>query len=342
MTPESLGRKILLVMMRYCYGDESRGLSGDIAQFHDNLVSLGNTVEPFWYDAYFDDLPALQKVLMDRAEILNPDLVLLLPYTDQFRTETLDALKARWTTCCWFGDDTWRFNDYSSKLAPHFTYVATTDPFSIPKYRKIGVTALLSQWAAQPWPGDLGPLPPTSYDHDVSFVGGYSMMRGWFVERLRRLGVHVECFGHGWPNGAVSFDEMGRIFRRSRINLSLSNSVCHDVRFVFASWPNFKTYLRTPKRAEQIKARNFEIALAGGFQLTSYAPGLEHYLRIGDEIAVFTSPEECALQIGYYLENEAERLRLLNASLARTAAEHTYRHRLSHLLQEISVRQRSA
>ena len=55
---------------------------------------------------------------------------------------------------------------------------------------------------------------------------------------------------------------------------------------------------------EQIKARNFEIPLAGGFQLSNYVPGLEKYLKIGDEIAVYNTPEECAQQVEYYLAND--------------------------------------
>jgi spore maturation protein CgeB len=327
--------RILVFLMKHSYGDGSRGLSEDIAWFLDNLTALAGEVQPLWYDAYLDDLDGLQAAALERADSFKPDLIFLLPYTDQFRVETLDALKAKFRTCCWFGDDTWRFDDFSSKLAPHFSCIASTDLYSLSKYRALGVPAIETQWAAEPWKSDLGPLPPAEYRRRVSFVGGYNMVRGWFVNRLMKLGFGVDCFGRGWPSGAISFDEMGRVFRESRINLSLSNSVSHDIRFVTGSWPNFKTYLRSPKRAEQIKARNFEIPLAGGFQLTSYAPGLERYFRIGEEIAVFSSPEDCARQIDYYLGNEEERLRVLRAGHARAESDHTYRRRLSVLLERI-------
>jgi len=60
--------------------------------------------------------------------------------------------------------------------------------------------------------------------------------------------------------------------------------------------------------------------------------GLEHYLKIGEEVAVFSSPEECAQQIRYYLDNEPERLAVLLAGKGRAEKEHTYEARLREIL----------
>ena len=128
---------------------------------------------------------------------------------------------------------------------------------------------------------------------------------------------------------------MNRIFHRSRINLNLSNSVSQDIRFIFSSFRSVVNYLRSPKRAEQIKARNFEIPLAGGFQLTNYVAGLERCLKIGEEVAVFSSPEECAQQVHYYLGNEQERASIRLAGNLRAEKEHTYEARLRGILAEI-------
>ncbi|MCX5792248.1 MAG: glycosyltransferase [Elusimicrobia bacterium] len=327
-------KKILVVLMQYDYGIKARGLSADMEYFCGNLKTLAAELEPFFYDAYLEDLPGLQTALLKKAADYKPDLIFFLLYTDQFKVETLDQLKSKYTTCAWFGDDTWRFEDYSSKMAPHFTIAATTDPFSLAAYRKIGVRAVLTQWAAQQL-AEAPVIPPDAYDYDVSFLGGYNRYRAWFLGRLEKLGVRVSVFGPGWPAGKVSFEEMNRIFLRSRINLNLSNSVSQDIRFLFSHWRNPVTYLRSTKRAEQIKARNFEIPVAGGFQLTNYAVGLERYFRVGEEVAVFSSPEECAVQIAYYMEHEDERLRLAAAGHVRAAAEHTYEQRMRKLLESV-------
>ncbi|HBW21953.1 MAG TPA: hypothetical protein DEF68_01070 [Elusimicrobia bacterium] len=334
-TKNKRDKKILAVFMEWDYCDPKRGPSMDKVYFYNNLAKLAAKVEPFWYDAYINDLPKLQELLINKAKVYNPDLIFFVPYIDQFTPATLDFLKEHWPTLAWFGDDTWRFESYAAKMAPHFTHAVTTDVFSVPKYKKLGLTPIISQWAAQLNSADPGPVPPESYEYEVSFVGGYNRFRAWYIERLAREGIKVHCFGAGWPAGKISFEEMDRIFYKTIINLNLSNSVSHDIRFILSGFRSVVNYLRSPKRAEQIKARNFEIPLAGGFQLTNYAPGLEKYLKIGEEVAVFSSPEECALQIRYYLENEAERLKIVLAGRKRAMAEHTYFARLEKILKEL-------
>jgi len=324
------------VLMQWDYGDERRGLSNDKAWFLDNFVQLAEDVQPFWYDAYLNDLPALRKALLEKAETFNPDLIFFLPYTDQFDAETLERLKSKYTTCVWFGDDTWRFESYSSKLAKYFTHVCTTDPFSLDKYRKLGVEPILTQWAAQHSPALKGPLAEEGrYSYDVSFVGARNEVRAWFISRLSKAGIKVECFGAGWSNGRVTCERMSEIFRASRINLNLSNSVSWDIRFIFGGLRNFLRWLVSAKTSEQIKGRNFEIPLAGGFQLTNYVIGLEKYLEIGKEVAVFTTPEDCVRQVEYYLSDKAARSLIAAAGYERAVKEHTYLHRLEILLGKI-------
>jgi len=329
-------KKVLTVLMRWEYCDPRRGISGEKACFHDNIAALTGAAEGFWYDEYASEPVLLRSKLLEAAEKFQPDLIFFNPFTHQLDPGFLDSLKARWPTCAWFGDDTWRFDHFSSRLAPHFTHVLTTDPFSVRKYNGIGIRPILTQWAAQPYSGISAPLSPgEKFPYDVSFVGAYNQVRGWFVKTLRGFGVKTECFGQGWPNGKVSSEDVERIFRGSRISLNLSNSVPRDIRFVLGGFMNFARFVRSRKTAEQIKARNFEIPLAGGFQLTNYVAGLERYLRIGEEVAAYSSPAECAQQIGYYLTNSEERFLIAKAGWKRAVAEHTYRHRFADIFRAI-------
>lgn len=334
--PPPWNKKVLAILMQWDYCDRRRGVSGDKLVFFDAISRLAPGAEAFWYDDHINDLPELRRRVLAKAEAFNPDLIFWPTYTNQLDPATLDKLKAKWPTCAWFGDDTWRFDSYSSKLAPHFTHVLTTDMFSVEKYRRLGVEPILTQWAGHTFGSPLSSLPAgAKFDFEISFIGGYNYVRGWFIKTLAKKGIKVECFGHGWPNGAVSFEEMGKIFNTSRINLNLSNSVPHDIRCVLAGPLNLARYIRGKKTAEQIKARNFEIPLAGGFQLTNYAPGLERYLKIGEEVSVFTTPEDCADQVRYYLANEPERARIAAVGHARAEKEHTYLARFSEIFSKI-------
>lgn len=329
-------KTVLAVLLQWDYGNPERGGSSEKLWFYDNLVKLADKVEVFWYDDYLQNLPLLQQRLIEKVCVDNPDLIFFVPFQEQFSFETLDLLKASHTTVAWFGDDTWRFDSFSSRYAPHFSYVATTDPFSVAKYNKIGAVPILTEWAADPFSERTGPLDEgESYEYDVSFVGGHNRYRAWLIERLAHCGINVACFGAGWPNGRVSFEQMEQIFRKTRINLNISNSVNHDIRFVLGSARNLANYLRSAKRAEQVKARNFEIPLAGGFQLSNYVLGLERHLTIGKEIAIYTTPEDCAQLIGYYLENEDSRMDMLLRGHERAKNEHTYLHRLQGIFREI-------
>ena len=328
-------KKILLVLMQWDYGIKERGLSCDKLWFHDNFCKLASNVESFWYDEYISDIPRLQKDLIAKAEEFKPNLIFFIPYTNQFTTKTLDYLKDKWTTCAWFGDDTWRFDSYSSSLAKHFSHICTTDIFRVQDYRKLGIEPIVTQWAAQSHGKQVFDFDKSEYKYNVSFIGGYNEVRGWFVNLLKKKGIDVECFGIGWKNGKVGFEEMENIYKESRINLNLSNSVTSDIRYIFSGIRSFARYFISKKKAEQIKARNFEIPLAGGFQLTNYVASIEKYFKIGEEVAVFSSPEECAQQIKYYLSNESERKSVLIAGHQRVKKEHTYLHRLNKVLELI-------
>ena len=329
-------KTVLAVLMKYDYCKIKRGISGDKVFFFDSLEKLVTRIIPFWYDDYLKNLKDLQAEVIINVKKLKPDLVFFAPYTNQFTIDTLDLIKEICPTFAWFGDDQWRFDNYSSKYAPHYTYISTTDPWSVSKYKQIGITPILTQWAARPYSDVIGPIAEgEKYEHTLSFVGGYNTYRSWFIKQIIKYGFDVECFGVGWPNGRISFEEMGNVFRKTKINLNISNSINHDIRFIRASLKNLGKYLSTQKNSEQMKARNFEIPLSGGFELTNYVVGLERYFRIGDEVAVYGTIEECIKQIIYYLENDDERRKIAERGHQRTKSEHTIYKRLEDILEAI-------
>ncbi len=246
-------------------------------------------------------------------------------------------MKRKYITINWFCDDQWRFDTFTKYQAPHFTYAITTDKFALREYRNIGYkNAILSQWASFGFNKNID-FGTTKYKYDVSFVGGINGYRKWLINKLEKAGVRIECFGTGWKNGRVTFDEIGEIFKTSKINLNISNSVSYDIRYIFTSLRSIKEVLKSKKRIEQIKARNFEIPAFGGFQLTNYIPFLEDYLDIGKEVAVYSSFEDLLLQIRYYLENELERRKIMIKGYKRAINEHTYLNRLKNIFEKMEV-----
>jgi len=158
--------------------------------------------------------------------------------------------------------------------------------------------------------------------YDVSFVGQPHGNRKVIVERLRHSGLHVQTWGHGWPNGRLSYDELVRVFNQSRINLNMSNASRHRIKF----WE---------KRRDQIKGRNFEIPGCGGFQLSSFVEGIDEFFKDGEEIALFRDETDLVEKIRYYLENPLVRESVAGAGHRRALADHTYQNRFESIFKEV-------
>jgi spore maturation protein CgeB len=323
--------------MKDDYGDPARGESYELIYFYRSLEKLFSSCRLFDFGPYLTRREALQTDLLRAVEEFRPDVIFFTLYEEQFAFETLDRLRERALTLNWFCDDQWRFEGFSRRYAPHFSWVVTTDRFALDKYQAAGCpNAILSQWATnQAGPED--EVRPGEYEHDVSFVGGVNPYRKWLVSELERRGVPVACYGFGWPNGKVSYPRMTELFRRSRINLNLSNSRSHDLRFAFSSLGNLLHVRSSPKSKEQIKGRHFEIGAWGGFQLTNYVEFLEDYLEIGKEVGVFGAVEDLPDKIRFYLDDDELRRAIAAAGYRRIRGEHTYEHRFRAIFRRMGL-----
>jgi spore maturation protein CgeB len=126
------------------------------------------------------------------------------------------------------------------------------------------------------------------------------------------------------------------VFSQSRVNLNISNSRHWDLRYVLSSYRALRTTLRSPKDREQIKARHFEIAGCGGFQLTYYCEDLERHFVIGDEVAVYLDPDDLVDKVRFYLAHDEERERIAAAGYERARRDHTAGRRLTDLLAAVT------
>jgi len=331
-------KKILYIAFKYEYGKEANGLAMNYKAWYENFVSMGYDAEAIFYEDYskYD----LQARILEQARKTNPDLIFFVLQKDQIDISTLKILKEKgFFTANFFGDDQWRFDNYTINFANHFCACITTDKFSLTKYRDIGQNNIVrSQWASL----DNNVInKPVAYKYDVSFIGGYNRYRGWFVDALAKTGVNVHCFGSGWENGRVSYEQVEEIFSSSKINLNISNSESYDVRYLLSSLKAFllglKSLVTNGKHSSQTKARNFEIPVQGGFQLTDFVPSLDDYFEIGKELSCYNSVDEAAKLIKYYLINDAERESIKLEGIKRARNAHTFKHRIMGFMKELEA-----
>ena len=334
--------------MRYDYGDPRRGDCYEYLNFADTLRRMPELeYHEYLFDTRLRDCgrTRMNRELVETASALQPAVCLFVLFTDEIARETLEAIRKRTraVTANWFGDDHWRFLPYSRRWARHVDWVITTDHAAAERYRAMGCRQVIqSQWGFN---HHMKPGKTVREDRDVTFVGQAYAARRLMMKGLAEHNTAVECWGYGWTNGRLKRNDTLTMYRRSRINLNFTESSItaggkRFVKVVFSRRADGAVRVNSPgvmvdfartlrdSRSPQIKGRNFEIPGAGGFLLTSSAPGLEKYFVPGKEIVVFDSLSDCADQIRFYLAHPQEREKIRRAGHQRALRDHTYERRL--------------
>ena len=190
-------------------------------------------------------------------------------------------------------------------LASSIDLNLTNAPDSCVKYMVHDGLAMFWPEAAHP---DIHKPYDLSFEYDVSFVGGKYGWRPRFIEKLKRMGINVTCFGNGWENGPLSNEEMVKLYSRSRINLGFAG-VGHS------------------RKLMCLKARDFEVPMSGGLYLTQDNQELSLVYDVGKEIVTYKDEKDCALQIKRLLKDPSEAEKIRKACRKRALRDHTWEKR---------------
>lgn len=312
--------RILCVIPRYDYGDRSRGLSFEQTNFVTALEGMGHTVSVFDYLSELQEhgRRAMNSKLIEAAVDVEPHLAFFSLFRYEVKKRAVRAVSRMGIpTFNWFSDDHWRFESFSRFYAPVFDWVSTTDAEAVAKYRRVGYHhALLTQWGFNRYSYGRA---TEEKRYDVTFVGQPHGERRQVIDALRAADISVECFGHGWPRGRLSHEQMIEVFSSSRINLNMSAS--------------------STGASPQIKGRVFEVPGCGGFLMTDPAARLGEFLVDGQECVIYDDVDDLIDKIRYYLAHEEERLAIELAGERRVLAEHTYDHRFDDLFSRMGLTQ---
>ena len=328
--------KILCVLSKYDFGKQERGVSTEYIMFYDALLKMGHEVELFDFYTILNSSgkAEMNEMLIKKIELTKPDLVFTYLIKNEIETNTLKIIKEQkiTKTLVYFGDDEWRYENFSSVYAPYFDYIVTTDPDSIEKYRKINCLYVLYQRTG----ANHRVFKKKNCEKDIkcSYVGAARLDRVKFINKLRKQKIDIKCWGTGWnvsffervinkigigrnifekkyAKTRLSFEEMCDIFNRSKINLCTSESFRGDIK--------------------QIKARVFEVTASGGFLLCEHVKGIEDFFILDEEIVCYNSFDDLISKIGYYLENDEERNKIALNGYKRTLSQNTAEIRLKEI-----------
>jgi spore maturation protein CgeB len=258
------------------------------------------------------------------------------------------------------------------EISPHYDWCLVPEKFRLKDYREMGARPIYCQEAANP--SIYRPYDVTQ-EYDVTFVGQAYGERPAYIRYLLDRGIDVRVWGYGWisPEGGVSTtmaptrrikrvlgklfspegrlvlrhnlmrllgvgkpvhlpsktvgaplsdEDMIRMYSRSRINLGFSS--CGETHI-------------SGERILQVRLRDFEVPMSGGFYMVEYMEELEEFFEFGKEIICYTSREDLAEKIKYYLVHDEEREAIRHAGYERCLRDHTWQRRFTAAFREMGL-----
>ncbi len=328
--------KIVVACMQHDYGDPSRGPSFEYQNVFLPLADVAGA-PPLHFDFLAEarrrGRGAMNQRLLELVASERPDLTLLCPFEEELDPTALGRLRDHTRAGCYFFDDPWR-QGFVRRWILQVDFFTTPDHVMYRRYLAEGLRGAI--------------FTPFGYNerlyrkldlekrYDLSFVGNYSPLRRWVVDRLAREGLRVEVFGRGWGAGRwLEHEQMVEVFNRTRVNLNLSNAVCYDLDFLLhslRSWRAIRAVAALRKTREQVKGRHYEINGCGGFQLSYYVPGLNLAYELERELVAFDDVRTIPELVRLYLADEALREEIARRGHERSLREHSAQRHLGRMV----------
>lgn len=342
-------------------GHEVIEFEGDLTETYKHL----DTEDP--HDRKFIDLnrPKLTRELLKQikeAHSTKPiDLFFSYFYDACILPEAIEEIKSLGIkTVNWYCNGSYQLH-LVSKISPYYDFCLVPERFRLNDYKKIGANPIYCQEAANPNIYKPFELPKK---FDVTFIGQAYGERPRYIKYLFNKKIDIRVWGFNWKNFSrethlkplkrkpfryaqyllnemfqldkqnfllpdrilgdpLGDDEMIKIYSRSKINIGFSS--CGDTH-------------KLEEKILQIRLRDFEVPMSGGFYMIEYMEEMEEFFEIGKEIICYHDMDDLVDKIKYYLKNEKERKKIRQAGYRRCLKEHTWHKRFEKAFKEMGLR----
>jgi spore maturation protein CgeB len=339
------------------------------SNLRESLVQLGHTIVDFEYDLdqTFQKLDSSDPIQSEFIERNRPRLSneLLAQVQKAHSACPIDVLFTYFYSACvlpevileirslpivtinWFCNASYQFH-LVSEIAPAYNYCLVPEKFRLEDYRQIGARPVYCQEAANP---DVYRPYPQTERYDAGFVGqAYGERPGW-IAWLVAHGMDVQVWGYGWENfgkqrpslnpgrwgrkddspripkrligGILTDEEMVQTFSRTKVNLGFA-----------ACWT------AGTERISQVRLRDFEVPMSGGFYITEYQDEITEFFEIDSEIVCYRDREELFDKIKFYVRRPELREKIRQAGRRRCLNEHTWVKRFERVFHTIGLEAR--
>lgn len=262
-----------------------------------------------------------EKWLLKVLPSFKPDVMIAL--THAVGEESLLTLqRAGCVNVAWWGDTAANMRN-QGLLCYGWDHIFIKDRYAVFKLQTLGLSSSFLPEAMNPmWHK---PLYGASND-DVVFAGNTYEYRHFLLRRLLDAGYpSLKLYGNKPPRWAdpritglyqqkfVVKEEKSKVFGEAHASINSTSMT----------------------EGNSINCRTFEIAGAGGLQLMEYRQAIEDCFDPGKEIETFSSVEELIDKLDRYKIDKAAARSIREQASRRAHEEHTYQHRLAHIIKQI-------
>ena len=259
------------------------------------------------YFFYGKDL--MRERLLETIRKEKPDYIFFLLLYDEIDPLTLIEIKKispGTKILNLFGDDDWRFEDFSRYYIPFLDY-AFVHHNVIDKYRKDGFRNVFFTLAMNT---ELFRPLNLRKEYDVTFFGGPSEYRTNFLKFLIKKGINVKVFGRGWATYHELEKYYGGYLNAEKL-IDIINKTKIIIGFSHGGYGNL-----------QVKGRFFEVAACKSFALIEHTSKYYKFFKKDDEIVMFSGKESLLKKINYYLTHDDEREKIANNAYKKVLKNH--------------------
>jgi spore maturation protein CgeB len=249
-------------------------------------------------------------------------------------------------TVNWFCNASYQFH-LVREIAPEYDFCLVPEKFRLSDYRGNRANPIHCPEAANP---DIYHPYPEKEAYDAGFIGQAYGERPGLVQWLVDRHVQVRVWGLDWENfrkrrpsfnpkrwgggdslpkipghligGVLSDEDVVRTFSRIRVNLGFA-----------ACWMDETSQ----ERITQVRLRDFEVPMSGGFYLTEYQEELDEFFDIDSEIVCYRRKEELLEKIRFYLRRPDLRNQIREAGRRRCLNDHTWEKRLAGAFRQMGL-----
>lgn len=266
-----------------------------------------------------------ERWVISKAESAQTDLVLCL--TQSLRTEVLQILKAKGNTKCvaWWGDTPANMRKMGL-LSDGWDHIYIKDAAAVKKFQAVGLPAQLLHEAMNP---DWHRPPSGNFSDfrgtDVVVAGSYYGYRQFIVDRLIEKGVPIALYGPPpprWSHRSIRSNHRGKyIVKEEKSRIFWNSQACLN-----------STAL---SEGNSLNCRAFEICGTGALQLIENKPAVSECFEPMREVLTYDSIEDICDHLARARREPDWALAIREAGFKRAHENHTYNHRLDHILRNL-------